>query len=361
MAKRNPLDIETLTGAAAAGRNGDRFLAHVTPGDIVVPVEKVTPQVKNVLGQILGSQLSRFTVGHPDNSINPKTGIREFEEGGGGSEGGGGDTGGGNSGDSSGSAGGGSAGDAAGQGGGGFGGDTGGALGDTAGLAGNNADSSATGVGDVAAGAATQGTGAELGTGALSENGPTIGNPTESISTPGLFNSIARGILSSMGYNLATEPADVSSLTGALFGPVAEKGFNSNVLGTAVSLAAPGPFGIIGDLANQLGVSQAVSDVLGLDLSNPAPGLFGQIGNATSSSIPGGPSPGLFGGLFGSSTSQAAPTGTAALGSDFSNPSGPEAGAISSPNGVDGRSQSFSQNSPMPGFVANPFSRMGFQ
>jgi len=44
---------------------------------VVVPVEKITPQVKGLLSAILGAQTGRFTAGDSANSINPKTGLRE--------------------------------------------------------------------------------------------------------------------------------------------------------------------------------------------------------------------------------------------------------------------------------------------
>jgi hypothetical protein len=72
---------------AAKGRLGDTLIGHLTKGDIVVPEEKVSPQVRGVLGMLLGRQLERFTAGSPANSRNPKTGLPEFEGTGGEGEG----------------------------------------------------------------------------------------------------------------------------------------------------------------------------------------------------------------------------------------------------------------------------------
>lgn len=80
--------VPQLIWGASKGRMGDTLLGHLTAGDVVIPSERVTPQVATVLGQLLGQDRNRFTVGTSDNSINPATGLREFGE----------DTGGGNDG-----------------------------------------------------------------------------------------------------------------------------------------------------------------------------------------------------------------------------------------------------------------------
>ncbi len=82
---------------AALGRGQDRYLAHMSAGDTVIPVELVTPRVKLVLQAILGHQYEQFVVASGRNRVNPKTHLFEFEDGGDGGDGGGGggDTGGG--------------------------------------------------------------------------------------------------------------------------------------------------------------------------------------------------------------------------------------------------------------------------
>ena len=65
------------------GRNGDTAMAHLTPGETVVPREVLqrNPQVARGLGrafQDAGADPRRYVVGSGQNSINPMTGKREF-------------------------------------------------------------------------------------------------------------------------------------------------------------------------------------------------------------------------------------------------------------------------------------------
>lgn len=65
---------------AAKGRMGDTEMAHVTPGEIVVPISAQTPEVLAVLQgafEEIGVPMERYTVGEEENSINPETGIQE--------------------------------------------------------------------------------------------------------------------------------------------------------------------------------------------------------------------------------------------------------------------------------------------
>ena len=68
---------------ARYGRNGDTRMAHLTPGETVVPKEvlRQNPQVARGLGkafQDAGSDPRRYVVGSGQNSINPATGKPEF-------------------------------------------------------------------------------------------------------------------------------------------------------------------------------------------------------------------------------------------------------------------------------------------
>lgn len=77
-------------GMAQYGRNGDTEIAHVTPGETVVPESVANqPDVRNRLAEGFrqeGMDPSRYIVGGR-NSLNPYTGNREFFEGYGGSAG----------------------------------------------------------------------------------------------------------------------------------------------------------------------------------------------------------------------------------------------------------------------------------
>jgi len=72
-----------MQGMAQYGRNGDTMMAHVAPGEMVVPPEILqrSPQVARGLGMAFadaGADPLRYTVGSGQNSINPVTGEPEF-------------------------------------------------------------------------------------------------------------------------------------------------------------------------------------------------------------------------------------------------------------------------------------------
>ena len=72
-----------MQNAARYGRNGDTMMAHLTPGETVVPkqVLQQNPQVARGLGrafQDAGSDPRRYVVGSGQNSVNPMTGQKEF-------------------------------------------------------------------------------------------------------------------------------------------------------------------------------------------------------------------------------------------------------------------------------------------
>lgn len=73
---------QILNEAAAEGRGGDSVLAHLTIGEIVLPVpiaqdEAVLKFLKHLFDE-LGEDLDVYTVGNEKNRINPETGQPEF-------------------------------------------------------------------------------------------------------------------------------------------------------------------------------------------------------------------------------------------------------------------------------------------
>jgi len=69
---------------AMGGRGGDTRIAHVTPGEVVVPESLLTPDVVAILRRAAkekGLDPSRFVVGSGRNVINPNTGQMEFDDG----------------------------------------------------------------------------------------------------------------------------------------------------------------------------------------------------------------------------------------------------------------------------------------
>src|SRR5262249_30890445 len=74
-------ETKTMARAVAAqGRGGDSEIAHLTPGEMVIPKRLQTPEVLAALQRAAGGSIARFTVGHPTNRTNPKTGAPEFDD-----------------------------------------------------------------------------------------------------------------------------------------------------------------------------------------------------------------------------------------------------------------------------------------
>lgn len=66
---------------AAQGRMGDTLIAHLTPGEITVPPQVQTPQVKKAIDKAFAQNhidTSQFTAGSPTSSINPATSMPEY-------------------------------------------------------------------------------------------------------------------------------------------------------------------------------------------------------------------------------------------------------------------------------------------
>ena len=72
-----------MQNMAAMGRNGDTQLAHVSPGEMMVPRQVLdnNPGLNSGINAAImdmGGDPNRYTVGNQDNSINPMTGQPEF-------------------------------------------------------------------------------------------------------------------------------------------------------------------------------------------------------------------------------------------------------------------------------------------
>ena len=72
-----------MQNMAQMGRFGDTSMAHVSPGEMVVPKEILDRQPnlqRGIMGAIAqeGMDPRRYTVGAPQNSINPMTGQPEY-------------------------------------------------------------------------------------------------------------------------------------------------------------------------------------------------------------------------------------------------------------------------------------------
>lgn len=76
-----PQMMAMLKQAATMGRGGDTTLAHLTPGEKTVPPEVQTPKVLATLNKAYkdkGVSPEQFTVGSPQSSVNPATGLNEY-------------------------------------------------------------------------------------------------------------------------------------------------------------------------------------------------------------------------------------------------------------------------------------------
>lgn len=69
-------------GAEDMGRATDNTLAHVTIGEVVIPLPMLSdPEIIGAIRQAFeaaGIDINEFTIGHPSNKINPETGYPEF-------------------------------------------------------------------------------------------------------------------------------------------------------------------------------------------------------------------------------------------------------------------------------------------
>lgn len=82
--RRTP-DRMTMQIMAALGRGGDTRMAHVTPGEAVIPVGTMTPELFSAWQSALdrkGLNPEQYVVNSEQASINPMTGAQEFQAGG---------------------------------------------------------------------------------------------------------------------------------------------------------------------------------------------------------------------------------------------------------------------------------------
>jgi hypothetical protein len=76
-------DGPTIKALAQQGRRGDTEIGHLTPGEMVIPKRVMTLELRRELDRAFaenGLDQGRYTVGGKDDSINPKTGMREFAD-----------------------------------------------------------------------------------------------------------------------------------------------------------------------------------------------------------------------------------------------------------------------------------------
>ncbi len=83
---RNHKTVQKLQAEVLAlqGRGGDRHIAHVTPGEMVIPRSLLTPELMGMLAAVArqhGVDPREFFVGSGRNAVNPHTGQMEFDDG----------------------------------------------------------------------------------------------------------------------------------------------------------------------------------------------------------------------------------------------------------------------------------------
>lgn len=70
-----------MANLAAKGRGGDTMMAHVTPGEVMIPPQLQTPDIKKVLADLFsnhGKSIEQYQVGSGKDSVNPNTGHPEY-------------------------------------------------------------------------------------------------------------------------------------------------------------------------------------------------------------------------------------------------------------------------------------------
>tara|TARA_R100000654_G_scaffold9635_1_gene22021 strand:- start:1806 stop:2630 length:825 start_codon:yes stop_codon:yes gene_type:complete len=77
------VDPMTMEEGAEAGRKGDTVLAHLTPGELVVPLAMLEGDadfagMMKASFEAAGVNMNQFIVGHEENAVNPETGYPEF-------------------------------------------------------------------------------------------------------------------------------------------------------------------------------------------------------------------------------------------------------------------------------------------
>ncbi len=82
---RNHKTVQKLQAEVLAlqGRGGDRHIAHVTPGEMVIPRSLLTPELMGMLAAVArqhGVDPREFFVGSGRNAVNPHTGQMEFDD-----------------------------------------------------------------------------------------------------------------------------------------------------------------------------------------------------------------------------------------------------------------------------------------
>lgn len=77
----DPQIQQLIKQLSEAGRYGDTTVAHLTPGEVTLPPQVQTPQLMKQVDKAFeqkGSNMANFTVGSPQSSINPATGMPEY-------------------------------------------------------------------------------------------------------------------------------------------------------------------------------------------------------------------------------------------------------------------------------------------
>jgi hypothetical protein len=82
---KHPKALQRLQAEALAlqGRGGDTKIAHLTPGEMVIPRSLITPELLNMLAAVArqhGVDPREFFVGSGRNAVNPHTGQMEFDD-----------------------------------------------------------------------------------------------------------------------------------------------------------------------------------------------------------------------------------------------------------------------------------------
>jgi len=278
-----------LKTAARKGIGNDTRLAHLSNGDVVLPVEAASdPETKKKLVQFFKSKnldLNRFTVGHERNRKNPHTRLPMFDAGD--AEGGGGGAGGPG-------AGGGAPGDPSGGGGG-----PGGASGESETGGGANAPGTGGNIGGAGPGAGPGGIGTVGGpdqsdpstgstTAGIGQNAPSAGTLTGTESTTAVESGTIPGTPEGTAPQLGIAEAAGLGQLGKFGQP------NLGVIGNLIgNFAGPSIQGALNDPVGTLaalGIDIGIGAIPGLGIANSIAGLtgIGSLGKNVVGAVEGG-------------------------------------------------------------------------
>lgn len=70
--------LANVIGINGQKNKKDTLIAHLTPGETIIPLSAQTPELMEHIEEVLGEDLPTYTVGSGDEQINPESGLPAF-------------------------------------------------------------------------------------------------------------------------------------------------------------------------------------------------------------------------------------------------------------------------------------------